>query len=377
MKDWKDVQSTIERLGNRLTATQVVAALNCLKRMPTRPPEALLHKLCRSAMRLEPQMQPRHVVDVVHACGKMAFIDRPLLTLLAQSIITLPRLSPARFEGRDFGALLHGLAMIQSATSAPVASAPFSRANDPFDSFRELMTSLGAELSTPRRLASLRESHLGFIILGLGRVGRLGPRGPSVIHALASECLKPERAPNLTAAQLGAISDGLRRLRYADLAVVGRLASEASRPERLRSFTSEDLAHVIFAFGSLGVRNYPAAWKLGMEATRGARVRSFDERSLASVLYGLTQLQLAEAGVLDPLLQEVVKPERLANFSGRDFVLVLDGLVAARLRDRGVLGALWREAFGGEGLGRRRVSDWELACMRYSFGKLGVFRGEC
>ena len=353
-----DVESTVERLGERMTIFQVVAALNCLKKMPQRPPNELLHKLCKSVKRLEGQIQPRHIADIFHACGKLGFIDQGLFEFLVQSIWNVPRLSLSRFSGRDLGALLHGLSMIQgrmdSMQDQRFAHAPTS------NSFCKLTIALVAEVSSPQRLQGFLESQP----VSMGFVDRV------TFNALITEYLTPDWLPKFTELQLEHILDGLWRLRCQNRTVLHHLANELARSQRLATLSDRVLGAAVFYLGYLQADNEVAIKALGLEAVRQTRLGRVREKFLVEILSGLGGVACKDPHVLAPLLVEVTKPERLTSFSGQEFVLILDGLVRMGFDDREVLNVLWHKIFE---LQWQNICEQDKASLRYSFAKLGVF----
>lgn len=89
LNNWGEVQAVVDRLGPELSPMHLEAAYNRIKFLRVRPSPTFLDELADRAILLAPNMSARNIASVLHACGRLQYVNSNMMDVLAKTMLEL------------------------------------------------------------------------------------------------------------------------------------------------------------------------------------------------------------------------------------------------------------------------------------------------
>lgn len=384
MKDWEEVDSTLDRLGSSITTFQVVAAFKCLSGMGGLPEEAtcILTKLSGIAIALSDRMLPEHHAKIVLSCGKMQYWNSTMLNTFAKTLLKF------RLHGRmptaSAVSIIQGLGKLHTLSTHTHSQELKSGENVfLFKRFDLFMEKLGNQIAKKHMLSAFSPQQLVLLIEGFAKMRRSEPVGEWLwLIEVIKAVLHPAYVEKYTEREMITILSSLRYLGISCHETPVWFARELIHEDRMDDYTEGDLATILY---NLGVMEFYDVENMGYalmaEIAQQHRLHKFSNSQLLTALQGCAMLCYCEEIPFTALAQEIVNPERVPNFSASDIVTILESFRVLDFKDKETLSSLWKTLFN-EGAFRRKtvlrqrpyhpgLSDAYTRGIMNRFGKLG------
>lgn len=384
MKDWEEVDTTLDRLGSSITTFQVVAAFKCLSGMSKLPEEAapVLSKLSGIAIALSDRMLPAHHAKIVFCCGRMQYWNSTLLNTFAKTLLKF------RLHGRmptvSTVNIIQGLGKLHTLPTSTHSLQLKSGENVYlFKRFDLFMEKLGNQIAKEHMLNAFSPQQLVQLIEGFAKMRRSEPVGEWLwLIPIIKAVLHPSYVEEYTEREMVTILTSLRHLGIPCHETPVWFARELIHEDRMDDYTEGDLATILYNLGVMefyDVENM--AYALMAEIAQQHRLHKFSNAELLVALQGCALLCYCEEIPFTALAQEAINPERVLDFSASDIITILESFRALDFRDKETLTSLWKTLFNEDAFCRKTVlrqgschpnlSDTYIKGIMNRFGKLG------
>ncbi|GMH35245.1 hypothetical protein BSKO_03113 [Bryopsis sp. KO-2023] len=319
LKDWEEVREAVRELGDTIEPRHISHAFGALKFMTPRPQREFLEELANLAIEQVQRMPPMDLAVVIHACAKMKFVYKPLITTWEKELSDAQVLEAC--TDMDISTIVYSAGVLQ----------------------REMVWGLSGKE---------REGGTGFT--------------REFINRLAEEAVHPLRVQHYSEAMLSNTFYGMALLKFAKPEILDKILEEALLPSVLPAFTVQNLASFIYSMGVVGHRHDQALRTFLQTAVE--RIDECTEQGLSNIVYALGQLKFTDREAMQPLWPKITDPDRLMAFTEQDLSNIVHGLGSLGISNEEVMGPIKTELLREGRL--KEFRERGLTGMLYAFGQL-------